>query len=85
MKYLIVENGEQISFINVENIESFDYDKTQDTVFCTCNSGAQHVLIKGDRKTRLTIDRFLSKLVGSIKSESIMNINIADFNKRFMK
>jgi len=82
MKYLIVETDEQINYINVENIESFDYDKNQDTVFCTCNSGAQHALIKG---VILTIDKYLSKLVQKIKSESIMNINIADFNKQFMK
>ncbi|MFW6262583.1 MAG: hypothetical protein ACOC34_00980 [Thermotogota bacterium] len=82
MKYLIVENEDQMSYINVENIESFDYDKTQDTVFCTCNSGAQHALIKADRHT---IDQYLAKLVRNIKSESIINIKITDFNKQFMK
>ena len=82
MKYLIVDNEDQTSYINVENIESFDYDKTQDTVFCTCNSGAQHVLIKADRRT---IDQYLAKLIRNIKSESIMNIKITDFNKQFMK
>ena len=83
MKYLIVENNEdQTSYINVENIESFDYDKTQDTVFCTCNSGAQHALIKADRRT---IDQYLVKLIRNIKSESIMNIKITDFNKQFMR
>jgi len=82
MKYLIVENEDQLSYINVENIESFDYNKTQDTVFCTCNSGAQHMLIKADRHM---IDKYLSKLVHAIKSESIMNIKITDFNKQFMK
>ncbi len=82
MKYLIVDNEDQISYINVENIESFDYVKTQDTVFCTCNSGAQHALIKADRHT---IDQYLAKLVRNIKSESIINIKITDFNKQFMK
>jgi len=82
MKYLIVENSEQISFINVENIESFDYDKNQDTLFCTCNSGTQHTLIKADGHA---IDQYLAKLIRNIKNESIINIKITDFNKQFMK
>jgi len=82
MKYLIVDNEDRISFINVENIESFDYDKNQDTLFCTCNSGAQHALIKADGHA---IEQYLAKLIRNIKSESIMNIKITDFNKQFMK
>lgn len=30
---------EKISYISVDNIESFDYDVKQRALFCTCNSG----------------------------------------------
>ena len=83
MKYLILENDDdQISYINVDNIENLDYDQTQGTVSCTCTSGTQHVLIEAEGPS---LEKYLPKLVRKLKWDDISDIYIADFNKKFKK
>ena len=83
MKYLIVENDDdQISYINVDNIENFDYDEIKGTVSCTCTSGAQHVLIEAEGQS---IEKYLPKLVQKLKWDNTSDIDIISFNRKFIK
>ncbi|MDN5360545.1 MAG: hypothetical protein PWQ84_1608 [Thermotogaceae bacterium] len=83
MKYLILENDDdQISYINVDNIESFTHDEEQGTVSCTCTSGAQHVLIEAEGQS---IEKYLPKLVLKLKWDDTSDIDIISFNRKFIK
>lgn len=83
MKYLILENDDdQISYINVDNIESLTHDEEQSTVSCTCTSGAQHVLIEAEGQS---IEKYLPKLVQKLKWDNTSDIDIISFNRKFIK